>query len=280
VLGPVEVRVGGRVVAVGPRQQQLLLAALAVDAGYPVTVETLIDRLWDQAPDEVRRALRVLITRLRRTVKQAVNAEGEAVRIVRRSGGYALEIDPQRVDVLRFRRLIAEARESQCPADKRVALLRQAVALWRGEPLSGLAGGWAARIRRALHQQHLDAVVAWARAELQAGDPAAVVDLLTELVGEHPLVESLAEVLMRALCATGRSTQALSVYATIRQQLVEELGTDPGPALQAVHQQILRGTLTPGTPHDDTQTLSVPRQLPAAVAHFAGHAYRAPAQSG
>jgi len=271
VLGPVQVRAGECVVVVGSPQQQLLLAALAVDAGRPVTVDTLVDRLWDQAPDGARRTLYVLITRLRRMVEQATTG-GEKVRVVRSGGGYVLEIDPQRVDLLRFRRLVAEARGSQCTGEKRVVLLRQAVALWQGEPLSGLAGDWAGRTRQGLRHQHLDAVVAWAQAELDDGDPAAVLDPLTELAGEHPLAESLTEVLMRVLYATGRPAQALSVYAATQLRLADELGTDPGPDLQAVHQQILRGTLGPQHttgPHD-THLPTVPQQLPAAVAHFTG----------
>ncbi len=266
-MGPVQVRAGERVVAVGTPQQQLLLAALAVDAGRPVTVDTLIDRLWDQAPDGARRTLYVLITRLRRTVEQASTGD-DNVRVVRGGGGYVLEIDPQCVDLLRFRRLVAEARGSQCPGEKRVALLRRAVGLWQGEPLSGLAGDWAGRVREGLRHQHLDAVVAWAQAELDSGDPAAVLDPLTEWAGEHPLAESLTEVLMRVLCAIGRPAEALSVYAATQLRLADELGADPGPHLQALHQQILRGTLEPQP--TGAHPPIVPQQLPATVAHFTG----------
>ena len=270
VLGPVQVRVDERVVAVGPPQQQLLLAALAVDAGHPVTIDALLDRLWDHPPDGARRALQVLVARLRRTVSEAVSTEGERVRIVRCGGGYALEIDPQQVDLQRFRLLVAEARGALCTAERRVWLLRQAVQLWHGEPLSGLAGTWALRTRQSLRQQHLDAVAAWARVELQAGDPAAILGPLTDLSGEHPLSESLAELLMRALAATGRPAEALTVYASLRRRMAEDLGTDPTPELQAMHQQLLRGQLDSPPRPSAPDAPVVPQQLPAAVSYFAG----------
>lgn len=267
VLGPVEVRVGERVVAVGRPQQRLLVAALAVDAGRPVPMETLVARLWDDAPVQARRTLHVLVTRLRRILEQS-GATDEAVRVVRRGGGYVLDADPERVDVLRCRRLVAQARDRSGPG--RLVLLRDALGLWRGEPLSGLTGQWAARTRQALQQQQLDLAVAWARAELDDGDPSEVVGPLTDLIGEHPLTESLVEVLMRALSATGRPADALARYASARQFLAEELGTDPGPALQAMHQQILRGQPRPAVAPTAVRARPVPRQLPAAPAQFTG----------
>jgi DNA-binding SARP family transcriptional activator/tetratricopeptide (TPR) repeat protein len=268
VLGPVEVRRDDRVVAVGRPQQRLLMAALAVDAGRPVPVETLVDRVWDEAPAGARRTLHVLVTRLRRVLEQA-SGSGQTARVLRHAGGYVLDVEPERVDLLRFNRLVARARDPGRTETDRVVLFREALALWRGEPLSGIAGQWAARTRLALRQQHLEAVVAWARAELRGGDPAAVVGPLTDLAGEHPLTESVTEVLMRALSVTGRPADAVALYATTRERLATELGTDPAAELQAVHQQILRGELAPAVTAG-IDTSGVPRQLPAAVRYFAG----------
>src|SRR6266550_3895736 len=112
-------------------------------------------------------------------------------------------------------------------------------------PLAGLPGEWAERTRVSWRQQYVDAVVAWAQAELAAGDPAAVVGPLSELAGEHPLVEPVAAVLMRALVAAGRTADALDRYTTIRRRLADELGTDPGPELRTVHQAVFSGELAP-----------------------------------
>src|SRR5215207_1896014 len=155
-------------------QQRLLMAALAVDAGRPVMAETLIDRLWDEAPPGARRTLHVLIAQLRRALQQA-DAAGETASLVRHAGGYVLEVAPERVDLLRSRRLVAPARRDDAPAAARLGLLRAALALWRDEPLSGLPGQWAARARCALRQEHLGVGVGWAAAELQGGNPADVV---------------------------------------------------------------------------------------------------------
>jgi DNA-binding SARP family transcriptional activator/Tfp pilus assembly protein PilF len=275
VLGSVEIRAGDRSVQPGRPQQRLVLAALAVDAGRPVPVETLVDRVWDEAPPGARRTLHVLVTGVRRALEQ-VDTAGEPALVLRQGGGYTLHLAPDRVDVLRYRRLAAQARQPHCPDDKRLELLHEAMDLWRGTPLSGLPGRWAARTRAAWSQEHLDTVVAWARAELQAGDPGAVLGPLGELAGEQPLAESVAEVLMRALSATGRPAEALLLYATVQQRLADELGAYTGPALQAAHREILRDrpAAIPAAARPDTRTPTpappVPRQLPAGVAYFAG----------
>src|SRR5204862_7636958 len=125
-------------------------------------------------------------------------------------------------------------------AAEQVEMLREALDLWRGLPLAGVAGEWAARTRQAWQQQHLDAVLAWARAELRDGNPSAVIAPLTGLAGEHPLLEPLMAVLMRALYLTGDAARALDLYAVTRRRLVEELGVEPGAELRRVHQAILR----------------------------------------
>jgi DNA-binding SARP family transcriptional activator len=272
VLGPVDaVGAGGRVTEAGPPQQRLL-AALAVDAGRPVTVEALIDRVWDQAPAGARRSLHVLITRVRRLLEQVDASDEMPAEVLRRGGGYVLRVDPDRVDVHRWRRLVEQARDRERSEDERVGLLREAVALWRGEPLSGVPGQWAARTRDTWRQQYLDTVVAWAHAELMVGNPSPVVGPLTDLAGEYPLTESVAAALMRALAAAGRPADALERYTSTRQRLLDELGADPGAELQAVHQAVLRGDLErvalPSRPQ--ATPTRPPAQLPAAVSAFTG----------
>jgi DNA-binding SARP family transcriptional activator/Tfp pilus assembly protein PilF len=264
LLGPVELAADGRIVELGRPQQRLVFAVLAAEAGRVVTVETMIDRVWDKAPDGARRALHVAITRLRRILEQ-VGTDAEPVGLVRRGGGYVLEVRPEAIDALRYRGLVSEQSGSD---SERLEPLRQAMALWPGEPLAGLSGAWVDRTRSAWRMQHLDTVVAWARAELAAGNPAATIGPLTELAGEHPLTESLTEVLLRALHTTGRSADALTAYERFRKRLADELGVDPGPRLRSLHQQILNG-LPVAEPRDAPPA---PRQLPAAVAHFVGRA--------
>jgi DNA-binding SARP family transcriptional activator/tetratricopeptide (TPR) repeat protein len=273
LLGPVEVYSEKRLLPAGPPQQRRLLAALAADTGRMVTVQALIDRVWDEAPSGARHTLHVLITRLRGVLR---DGDQTLARITHRSGGYVLEIDPPQVDVHRFLALVASARGADLPGHDRVEMLRQARELWRGDPLADVPGQWAARTRDAWRQQYLDASLAWARAELSAGDPDAVIGPLTELAGDHPLVEPLAAVLMRALFTAGRAADALQHYAVIRERLAEQLGVDPGQELQAMYRSILRGD-----PHQPPPSVAapsgaaprrVPAQLPADVAAFTGRA--------
>jgi DNA-binding SARP family transcriptional activator/tetratricopeptide (TPR) repeat protein len=250
------------------------LAALAVDAGRPVPVDTLIDRVWDEPPAGARRTLQVHITRIRRLLERTA-ADGEPrADLIRRSGGYALEIDPDRIDLYRFRRLVDQARTPGGTDEHSLELLREALALWRGAPLAGLPGQWASQCRYAWLRQRLDATVAWASAELAVGDPAATLSPLTELSGEYPLVEPLAGALMRTLLALGRAADALDHFSGVRRRLADELGSDPSPELMAVYQAILRGEPVPPTsaPGRRAVALVTPAQLPTDVPGFAGRA--------
>ncbi|MEU4405664.1 BTAD domain-containing putative transcriptional regulator [Streptosporangium sp. NPDC023963] len=235
ILGPVEVTVDGRRVPLGPPQRRAVLAALAVDVNHPVPLQTLIDRVWNLPPDRATDSLYAHIARLRQALA------GTAVAIERRGGGYVLEADPDRVDAHRFHRLAkqAQARAGDDPA--RAALLAEAMELWRGSPLTGISGDWASRMRYSIEQQFVGAVVTWAQAHLRLGRPDAVVTELTPLVPRYPLVEPLASMLMRALCALGRTAEAVAQYARLRGYLADHLGIEPGPELRALHQEILRG---------------------------------------
>ncbi|WP_234439057.1 AfsR/SARP family transcriptional regulator [Streptomyces sp. NRRL B-3229] len=244
LLGPVELSLAARTVEVGPPQRRTVLAALAVDTGRPVPVDVLIRRVWGtEPPDGARRALHAHVTRLRRLCEQTEMLGTSRLRLLRRSGGYLLEARPDQVDIHRFRQLSGWARESERTDEARAALLREALGLWHGEPLAGLGGQWVAQVREAWRRQHADAAVAWARLESRLSDPVTVIGPLTELLEEYPLVEPLTEALMRALHAAGRSAEALDCYTAVRKRLAEELGTDPGPGLRAVHEAILRGGL-------------------------------------
>ncbi|MBO3747555.1 tetratricopeptide repeat protein [Streptosporangiaceae bacterium NEAU-GS5] len=242
-----------------------MLAALAADAHRTVTVETLIDRVWDEAPPGARRTLHVLITRLRRVLREGDRA---LVPIVHRSGGYALDIDPEQVDLHRFRDLAARARETGLGDQARVELLRQVRELWRGDALTGLPGEWPAQMRQSWRQDYVDALVAWARAELRVGNPA-MAGPLTELTQAYPLVEPLAAALMRTLAAAGRVGEALKFFESVRHRLADELGADPGAELRDLHQAILRGEVEPA-PSAPPPATTGPAQLPAEVSAFTG----------
>jgi len=278
LLGPVEVWAAGGCLEMGPPQQRAVLAALAVDAGRPVFRGTLIDRIWSgRAPEGAASALYAHVNRIRRVLAAGAAGE-EPVRLARRSGGYRLEVDPEDVDLHRFRQLALAARDRQRPDDERARLLREALDLWRGEPLADLPGEWPARMRHSWEEERLDAAVAWAQAELRMGRPDEVIGPVRELVAGQPLKERPIGVLIQALAAAGRGAEALECYAIARSRLREALGAEPGRELQSVHLAILKGE-RPAAPKGEgpvpgsasrSAPLRVPAQLPSDVHGFTG----------
>lgn len=241
LLGVVELRVDGTDVPLGPARQRTVLAALAVDAGRPVQIGTIVDRVWGYAPPEqVRSALYSYVNRLRKALRVA----GGRMALTRRSGGYALDIDPSCVDLLLFGRLVRGGSPEELDA---------ALGLWHGPALADLSGDWVSRTRDLLAQQRLETTADWARAQLAAGRADAVIDVLRPLAEEHPLVEPLAALLIEALRRQGRDAEALDRWAAVRRHLATELGTEPGPELRALHQALLRpAAVTPNSLPADT----------------------------
>ncbi|HEX6683677.1 MAG TPA: BTAD domain-containing putative transcriptional regulator [Candidatus Limnocylindrales bacterium] len=280
LLGPTEVLAPNGLVDIGPPRQRLVLAALLVDAGRTVLVDTVVDRVWgEDPPARARHSLYVYLARIRGILERS-GTGGAPAKLVRRNRGYLLDIDPQRVDLHRFGMLVERAGHlgAEETATQRAALLREALDLWRGSPLADLDGDWAAQVREAWRRTHVDAATAWARCELDSGNHRDTVRRLTALVSEYPLVEPLAAELMRALHAAGLSAEALRCYADLSLRLSRELGIEPGPQLRALHRSIAYGEPadaeaeagpSPPSPPDEEPS-TVPRQLPATVWPFVG----------
>ena len=272
VLGTVEILAGDESLDVGQPRQRAVLAALLADTGRPVAPSVLIDRVWGSAaPASPRSALYSYFTRLRQLLAVVRERTGTPVELVRRGGGYVLDVAADAVDLYRFRSLVERAR-TETGERARADVLREALALWKGEPLIGIDGPWAATMRAAWTQEQVDAVVAWAALELKLGNPGAVVGVLTGHAHRHPWNETLAAVLIRALSAAGRTADALAQYTAVRQRLAEDLGIDPGPELRAAQQAALAaGEAIPdsGQPAQAPAAV-VPAQLPADVTAFTG----------
>lgn len=252
-LGPLELtNADGQPIDLGPRRQQVLLAALVVDADRPVPLDELVDRVWDGSPPaSVRSAVHTYVTRLRHVLRDT------GFPIEHRPAGFVLRADRGRVDVCEFRRLVAD------PGPGRPASLRAALALWRGVPLTGLPGSWAAAVRADLTRQRVDAALDLARTEIPAGRGAGLAPLLRALADEHPLVEPLTVMLMRALVAAGRPAEAADCFARARAHLADELGVEPSAELQHEHLAVLRAASEPGRSSST---------LPPDVPGFAGRA--------
>jgi DNA-binding SARP family transcriptional activator/tetratricopeptide (TPR) repeat protein len=266
VLGPVEARENGRFVDLGPARQRYVLGALLVDANQSVSPDALVARIWGEDPPlRAHPTLRSYLSRLRSLLPT------DGCSICRRSGGYVVEVAEEMVDLHRFRRFSANARDAD--DDTAAALLTDALALWRGSPLAGWDTPWAASIREALHAEKLTAELEYHDIQLRRGEHAAVLATLTARAEEHPLDERLARQLLLALYRSGRQAEALHRYEQLRVRLADELGVDPSPALSQLHQQILNAAPALEVTVARTSTLPpVPRQLPAPPAVFVGRA--------
>ncbi|HUY22853.1 MAG TPA: BTAD domain-containing putative transcriptional regulator [Acidimicrobiales bacterium] len=238
LLGPVEVEVDGDKVALSRTLERALLARLALEPGQPVSTSRLVDDLWgDHAPRDGVASLQGLVYRLRRTL----GPEGRC--IVRVANGYSLDAEAVQVDVTAFHRLVARARATSASDSPRDApgLLRAALDLWRGPPLSGLeslpfVGTQATRLNAA----RLAALGDRIAADLAAGRHGDVIAELETLVAEHPFEERFWGQLMLALYRSGSQAGALRCFARLRGVLRDELGIDPGPAVAELEQSILR----------------------------------------
>jgi DNA-binding SARP family transcriptional activator len=243
LLGPLEVLDGDRVVAIGGGQRQSLLALLLIHANEVLSTDRLIDELWGSTPPATAaKSLQVKISTLRKALGQAGQGPGVGP-LVTRGNGYALRVSPDDVDSLRFGRLVEEGQRTLAAGESQHArqLLREALALWRGPPLTGLEYERFAQPEIArLEELRLDALEARAEAGLALGEHTQLIGELESLVREHPLRERYCAQLMVALYRSGRQADALSAYRATREVLSEELGLEPGEELRRVERAILR----------------------------------------
>ena len=236
VLGPVQVKIGGRPVDLGGAKQRALLAVLVLHANRPVSADRLISELWEHPPTTALKSVQVYVSRLRRTL------EGTSARIQTTPAGYLLATNAQDVDALRFEALAAEGRAAltRDPAAAS-ALFGEALELWRGEPLADLgAEPFARQAIPRLEEHRLAVLEDQIEADLALGRHAEVVGDLGELLSHHPYRERLHAQLMLALYRSRRQAEALEVYQRARATLHDELGIEPGPDLQHLHIGILR----------------------------------------
>ena len=237
LLGELEVEGVPRTLLGGPKQRALL-AYLLLNANELVPRDRLVDAVWgEHAPPTARAIVHGYVRKLRGALG------GTGARIEARSLGYVLEIDSEDLDLHRFERLAREGREALVAGEpKRAhALLADALALWRGEPLVDLAEEPSVETAaRRLEGLRLEATMDRIDADLALRADAGVVGELEELVLEHPFTERLRAQLMLALYRAGRQADALDAYRAAKGTLVEELGIDPGPNLQQLEAAILR----------------------------------------
>jgi len=234
LLGPLEVRRGELPVTMPRGRSGVLLAVLALSAGQPVSFEVLADHVWgEQLPQSAKASLHNQVMRLRRILG------AELIRTV--PAGYLLDMDPDGVDVLRFRRLAAEAASLPDPV-KSQDMLSAALRLWRGEPLEGLRSETLHRdVKAVLDEERLTAIQRRIDLDLVAGRYSELVAELRELTRRWPTRETLWRQFVTALSGVGRPADALDAYHEVRDLLREQLGVDPSEELQDLYHRILAG---------------------------------------
>ena len=275
VLGPVELVTAEGVQRLG-RLERTLLAVLAAHNGRLVTADRLIDALWPLSPpDSARNRVHRLVSSIRQRLTDEL--------IVTRPPGYLLDLPPDRLDVVRFERLVREGR-SRAAAGRIAAaagILTEALSLWRGPAFDDVASPALeaeatrlAELRRTAHEELVDA-------RLALGEHAELIAELVGLVAAEPLRHRVRGQLMLALYRCGRQAEALEAYRQGAAALADELGLDPPEELRRLQSAILRGdpalavpvpAASPPARVVPPQAGQVPNQLPATIADFVGRA--------
>jgi DNA-binding SARP family transcriptional activator len=257
LLGAVGADRDGEPLELGHARQLCVLPVLLVEANTAVPADQLVERVWGaRSSPRARNTLHTYVARLRRVLVDVP----EAV-IVRGPGGYRLVVDEELVDLHRFRRLVDRAKPAEDA--QALALLDQALELWRGEAFGGLDTPWLAEVRATVDRQRVAAELDRTDRALDHGHHTELITELSDRVAARPLDERLTGQLMLALHRSGRQAEALRAYDHTRRALADQLGIDPGAALTALRQRLLTGDPA-------RQAAVVPRQLPADVAGFSG----------
>ncbi|KUN10485.1 AfsR family transcriptional regulator [Streptomyces yokosukanensis] len=256
ILGSLEIQDGEDRLRLGGPIQERVLVALLLEPGRVVPVSRLIEVVWEQEPPATAvHQIRKAVADLRRRIPDGADL------IVTDSSGYRACVEEEQLDLSRFTRLTAQARQDLAAGAVTEAAdhLRAALALWRGPVLADRGGGPAlTAVTTALDERRITAAEQLFQLRLDQGETADLIGDLRELITAHPLHETLRAQLMLALYRSGRAAEALEEYGRVRDLLIEELGTDPGPRLTKLYEAIL---------HDsDELTAPEPRGAPAGVA--------------
>lgn len=246
LLGPIAVQRGRSVVAVRGTQQAVVLSLLALHPGRALASEQLIERAWGgQPPASAAAALRVHLARIRSLLSSG------GVNPLRHTGrGYVLEPDLVDTDVQQVEALVRAARQG----DDQAALqcVEQALAVWRGQPFSGVRDDEGLQIEAArLSELQMELQEDGLDLRLALGQHIAVCGAASVMVAEQPLRERRTRQLMLALYRSGRQSEALAAYGRLRDRLVEQLAVEPAPETRLLEGRILRQEVSLEPPHRD-----------------------------
>ncbi|HET9896604.1 MAG TPA: AfsR/SARP family transcriptional regulator [Streptosporangiaceae bacterium] len=276
LLGPVRVRTGGLWLVPVTAQLRLVVGIMAVRGGQVVSVDELIEAIWDSRPPRsARGSLQSLMTRVRHLLEPVPGAA-----LTRCGDGYRMEVDTDRIDVGRFRSLARSARAAEGP--DAIGRFESALAQWTGPVLAdAVSTTRAGAIRQALDAELTSVIQDRFRCMLTCGRLRDAAAELPAAVTRLPLNECLAAMLMETLYRSGQRADALRAFRRMRGRLAEQLGVEPGPELQSLHQRILSGdaglarSVTAAERVSVKLPVVVPRQSPAAPAPLVGRLEKA-----
>ncbi len=283
VLGPLQAWQGDSLVSLGPVQQRVVLAVLAVHANRPLGREQLIDAIWGSAaPAYAVNLLQKHISGLRRVLEPVRSARAPSQVLTWTDSGYLLSIPAGCLDLEVFDREVGRARAARAAGDLAGAgqALHAALRLWRGPAFDGLASPLLDAERDRLAERRVGVLEERIEIDLALGDDHDLVAELRQLVAEHPLRERLRGLLMLALYRAGRQAEALAAFRDAQKYLIDELGVEPTAQLQQLHQRILATDPTlagpPAADHISAGGLEAehppprPAQLPHGMPDFTG----------
>jgi DNA-binding SARP family transcriptional activator len=274
MLGPVRAWRGPVELNLGPNQQRSMLALLLLNANHLVSVDDLIELLWDeQPPASAVNVIHKYIGAIRRLLEPDLEARAAGRFLTRHGPAYRLTLDEDMSDLISFRRLVGDAGSAYAanqPADA-LDFLTEALGLRRGACGEGLdLYGRNGECFSTVDQEYVSAVTQAADAALASAQPKRILPLLRQWAASESLNESLQARLMLVLAASGQQALALAHYQKVRERLDCELGVDPGLELRAAHVTVLRQELPPTAFGNTPSPLVPPAQLPADLPSFAG----------
>ncbi|MFJ5269772.1 AfsR/SARP family transcriptional regulator [Streptomyces sp. NPDC088358] len=250
VLGTVRAFRGEAEIAVGPPQQAAVLSVLLLRAGHAVSFDDLVDALWENTlPKSAATTIRTYVWRLRRLLERDPSAPDS---LLSAADGYRLAVAGSAVDAWQAESLAQQTARLRAEGRPKEAeeTAGRALALWQGESLAGVPGPFAARRRDSLEELKVSLQVERLDLAIRLGRFQSALPGLAELTADHPLRERPHALLMRALYATGRQSEALAVHDRVRCRLAEELGVDPGRELTEEYTRILHGSAVPDEPSE------------------------------
>ncbi|MEV6393755.1 AfsR/SARP family transcriptional regulator BagI/FevR [Streptomyces sp. NPDC051907] len=239
---------GGEEIEISGTRRQKLLAALLLQPNQMVSLDRLVDAMWeDQPPASAHGQIRICVSGLRRLLR---GGERDSV-IETHPSCYRIRVHDDALDLFAFERLVSQGRAMvrDNQLERAESLLQSALALWRGPVTAGLDSSALAALVVRLHEDRLTVQEEYFDVALMLGRHQQIIGDLTGFVTENPFRERACAQLMLALYHSGRQADALETFRTVRMRFSEDLGIEPARDLRVLHESILVGRLPSADPH-------------------------------